>query len=72
MQKKKNRAARDINEELSNLPLTKQFKCILHHNKMAAWSPLDFQPEGELLSESGIDKFIENVVKLMDSMFLWR
>lgn len=70
--KKKNRAARDINEELSNLPLTKQFKCILHHNKMAAWSPLDFQPEGELLSESGIDKFIENVVKLMDSMFLWR
>ncbi|XP_078530647.1 uncharacterized protein LOC144817742 [Lissotriton helveticus] len=63
-----NHTAVKINEELSNLP---QFKCILYHNKMAAWSPLDFQPEGELLSDSGIDKFIGNVVKFVDSMYLW-
>ncbi|XP_069061582.1 uncharacterized protein [Pleurodeles waltl] len=66
-----NHTALKINKELSNLPLSKQFKCILHHNKKATWSPLDFYPKGDRLSDSGIDKFIENVTMFMDSMFLW-
>lgn len=63
-----NLVARGINNELGSLPPDKSFKSVLRHPKLTKSSPSYFHPEGNLLSESGIDVFIESLMSLVDSM----
>ncbi|KAJ1213212.1 hypothetical protein NDU88_000850 [Pleurodeles waltl] len=63
-----NLVARGINNELASLPPDKSFKSVLRHPKLTKSSPSYFHPEENLLSESGIDIFIESLIAFVDAM----